>query len=314
MFDAEVAAVIRSLDAGFPKVEEMTGPEARAAIAARRQPVGNRDDVARTENREIPGPGGGVPVRLYFPHQRGDGPLPVVVFCHGGGFVFCDIESHDAFCRELSGRTSSVVISVDYRLAPEHKAPAAALDAYAALTWAAENASALGGDPGRLLIAGDSAGGNLAAAACLIARDDGGPAVAGQVLIYPVLDPSCDTGSYREYGTGYGNTRAAMEWYWRQYLPADGVAEPRHQVVPPAADTLRGLPPAVVVTAGLDPLSDEGGAYAAALARDGVPVTHRHYPGLFHGFLTIMSLQAGRSARDLLWHDLCAATKQGATS
>ncbi|RKT87165.1 acetyl esterase [Saccharopolyspora antimicrobica] len=312
MFDEEVAAVIQSLDAGFPRVEEMTGPEARAAIAARRQPVRNPDVVAKTEDRRIPGPGGELPVRLYFPHHDGDGALPVVVFCHGGGFVFCDLESHDGFCRELSARTESVVISVDYRLAPEHRAPAAAHDAYAALTWAAENARELGGDPDRLLIAGDSAGGNLAASACLLARDAGGPGVAAQVLIYPALDPACDSASYRERGSGYGNTKAAMEWYWRQYLPADGAVEPRYQVEPLAADTFRGLPPAIVVTAGLDPLSDDGRAYAAALARDGVAVTHRHYPGLFHGFLTIMPLQAGQSARDLLWHDLRAAAKRGA--
>ncbi|MER5390784.1 alpha/beta hydrolase [Saccharopolyspora sp. NPDC002686] len=311
MFDEEVAAVIQSLDAGFPRVEEMTGAEARAAIAARRQPPTNLDAVAKTEDREIPGPGGAIPVRLYFPHHDADEPLPVVVFCHGGGFVFCDIESHDGFCRDLSARTEAVVISVDYRLAPEHKAPAAAQDAYAALTWAAEHARELGGDPDRLVIAGDSAGGNLAAGACLVARDTGGPEVAAQVLIYPALDPACDTASYRDYGTGYGNTKAAMQWYWRQYLPEDGQIEPRYQIEPLAADTFCDLPPAIVVTAGLDPLSDEGRAYATALAGDGVPVTHRHYPGLFHGFLTIMPLQAGRSARDLLWHDLRAATKRG---
>ncbi|KAA5838438.1 alpha/beta hydrolase [Saccharopolyspora hirsuta] len=311
VFDEEVAAVIRSLDEGFPRVEEMTGAEARAAVAARRQPVDNLDVVARTEDRRIPGPGGEIPVRLYFPHHDAGGPLPVVVFCHGGGFVFCDIESHDGFCREFSARTTSVVISVDYRLAPEHKAPAAAHDAYAALIWAAEHARELGGDPDRLLIAGDSAGGNLAISACLMARDAGRPEVAAQVLIYPALDPACDTASYRERGTGYGNTKAAMQWYWRQYLPEDGAVEPRYLVEPLAAATFRGLPPAIVVTAGLDPLSDEGRACARALARDGVAVTHRHYPGLFHGFLTIMPLQAGRSARDLLWHDLCAAMKRG---
>ncbi|NIH83874.1 alpha/beta hydrolase [Amycolatopsis granulosa] len=318
MFDAEVSAVIQALDTGFPPIEEMTGAQARAAIAARRQPVRNLDDVARTEDRVLAGPGGDLPVRVYFPHHAGDEPRPVVVFCHGGGFVFCDIESHDGFCREMSAGTGAVVVSVDYRLAPEHKAPAAADDACAAFRWAAAHAAELGGDPARVFVAGDSAGGNLAAVACLTARDEGGPAVAGQVLIYPVLDPSCDTESYHRYATGFGNTKAHMEWYWRQYLPGDGIPEPRHRIVPSAADTLRGLPPAIVVTAGLDPLASEGRAYAGALARDGVPVTHRHYPGLFHGFLTIATLQAARSARALLWHDLRdrmhAPTAQGAVS
>ncbi|WP_016905686.1 alpha/beta hydrolase [Streptomyces xiaopingdaonensis] len=314
MFDEETAAAVRQLDASFPAVHRMTGAEARAAIAARRAPVENLGDVARTEDRTVPGPEGPLPVRLYFPSPPEAPPRPVIVFFHGGGFVFCDIDSHDGFCREMAKGTDSVVVSVGYRLAPEHPAPAAALDASAAVAWAAEEAAAFGGDAGRLLVAGDSAGGNLAAVAALAARDTGQD-LAGQILVYPVIDPACDTESYTARGSGYGNTRAAMDWYWRQYLPGGRLPEPVEQVAPLRAASLRGLPPAVVVTAGLDPLCDEGRAYGRALADSGVPAVRRHYPELFHGFLTVAGLRPAQSARAVLWHDvrnLTATASRGA--
>lgn len=307
MWDAEVADLLEVLNAGFPEVETMSGAQARAAVAERRAPVTNLDDVAGAEDIEIPAPHGSVRARVYQPH-RGDGSdglRPVVVFFHGGGFVFCDIESHDGFCRAMTRATDAIVVSVDYRRAPEHRAPAAAEDALTATTWAMENAVELGGDPDRVVTMGDSAGGNLAAVVCLMARAAGRPLPAAQVLLYPVIDPGCDSDSARAYRTGYFNTLAAMKWYWQQYLPEDGaLPEPTAHVAPLTATTLAGLPPAIVVTAGLDPLASEGREYAAALRRDGAQVLHREYGGLFHGFLTILPLRAARAARELLWRDL----------
>ncbi|GAA4840271.1 alpha/beta hydrolase [Saccharopolyspora rosea] len=302
MLDDEVTQVLRELDAGFPPVHEMTGPQARRAVAARRAPAANLDDVAVVEDRRIPAEDRTIGVRLYRPH--GDrAARPVVVFLHGGGFVCCDLDSHDGFCRALAKGTDALVVSVDYRLAPEHPAPAAALDAHAAVRWAAEHAAGLGGDPARIAVAGDSAGGNLAAVAALLSRERG-PRLAAQVLLYPVVDPGCDTGSYRTYGTGHYNTEAAMRWYWRQYLGGDALPDPAHLVAPLRAPRHDGLPPAVVVTAQRDPLCDEAAAYARTLTGAGVPVVHRHYPGLFHGFLTLPGFGPAESARQLLWHDL----------
>ncbi len=308
----EVADLLQVLDDGFPRVEQMTGPEARAAVAARSAVVTNLDDVRSAEDRVVLADPG-VPVRIYHPHPDApgeEGSRPAVVFLHGGGFVFCSIESHDGFCRRFARHTGAVVVSVDYRLAPEHPAPAAAEDAYAATVWTHAHARDLGVDPGRLVVAGDSAGGNLAAVVALMARDRGGPALAGQVLLYPVIEPDFDSPSYRTYAEGHFNTRAAMEWYWTQYLgghPASTpLPEPAEYVVPSRAASLAGLAPAVVVTAGRDPLSSEGAAYADALRAAGTPVRHRHYPDLFHGFATIGPFAAAESARELLWADVGA--------
>ncbi len=227
-----------------------------------------------------------------------------MVFCHGGGFVLCDLDSHDSFCRAMSRHTETVVVSVDYRLAPEHRAPAAAQDVFAAFCWVIAHADELGIDPASVLIAGDSAGGNLAAVTALMCREHGAPMPTGQVLIYPVIDPSFDTESYRRYASGYVNTRAAMQWYWRQYLDGDALPSPAYLVAPARAESHEGLPPAVVVTAGLDVLHSEGAAYAQRLRAANVPVVHRDYPGLFHGFLTIMPFAAGAAARELLWADM----------
>lgn len=303
MLDSEVSELLKLLNEGFPRVHEMTGEQARAAVAARRQPVTNLDDVRGTEEHTFDTGWTTLRVRVYHPH--GQPPHPVVVFFHGGGFVFCDLDTHDGFCRAMSRHTGALVVSVDYRLAPEHRAPAAAHDADAAVRWAARNAARFGGDPARLVVAGDSAGGNLAAVACLLSRDHDGPPIAGQVLAYPVIDPSFDTDSYRRYGDGYYNTEASMRWYWTQYL-GEGLPlpSPRHLVAPLRAPGHADLPAAVVVTAGLDPLRDEGHAYAKALREAGGTVVHRDYPGLFHGFLTFASLRAAESARRLLWRDM----------
>jgi acetyl esterase len=298
--DDGVQAFMRTMNDGFPAVHTMSAAEARAVVKGRRLPVENLDDVAGADNRVIPGPDCDIPVRIYWPHGERR-PRPAVVFSHGGGFVLCDLDSHDSFCRSMARHTESVVVSVDYRLAPEHRAPAAALDAFAAFCWVVEHAAELDIDPVRIVVAGDSAGGNLAAVTALQCRERGGPAPAGQVLIYPVIEPTFDTASYEAYATGYVNTRDAMQWYWLQYL---GDATPTELMAPTRAPSHDGLPPTVVVTAGLDVLHDEGAAYAQQLRQANVAVLHRDYPGLFHGFLTIMPFAAGAAARELLWADM----------
>lgn len=306
-FTGEVEQMLALLDENFPPVHEMSGSAARAAVSARIQPVDNLSD-AESEDRILDGPGGPLRVRIYRPRPTTDEILPAVVFFHGGGFVLCSIESHDGFCRSVARNTDSIVVSVDYRLAPEHPAPAAVEDAFAALCWVADEAADLGIDPARILTAGDSAGGNLAAVVCLLARDRGGPAIAGQVLLYPVIELDFESKSYRDYGTGYFNTRDAMQWYWRQYLGASDIPSsatyPPEWVAPLRAASHVGLPPAAVVTAGRDPLCSEGEEYVAALRASGVVVQHRHYPELFHGFMTIAAFGPAKAARELLWADI----------
>ncbi len=299
-----VQAMLRELDAGFPRVETMTAAQARAVVAERRRPVDNIDDVRRAEDRAIPGPAGDIRARIYYPHGEPQDHHAAVVFCHGGGFVLCDIESHDGFCRALARGVHAVVVSIDYRLAPEHPAPAAALDAFAAFCWVVDHASELGIDPARTAIAGDSAGGNLAAVTAILCRDRQVARPAAQLLLYPVIDPSFATESYRRCASGYFLTSAAMRWYWRQYLGAETPSEQPHLVAPARAHSHADLPPAVIVTAGLDPLHSEGCDYARRLRDAGVRVVHRDFPGLFHGFLTIPSFPPANSARDLMCADL----------
>lgn len=301
-----VQAMLDQLNAGFPRVENMTGPQARAAVAERRMPVNNLDDVESAADRSVPGPDGAIPIRIYRPHGAPSADCAAIVFYHGGGFVFCGIESHDGFCRALARGSHAVVVSVDYRLAPEHPAPAAALDAYTVLRWVVDNAGELGIDPRRTAVAGDSAGGNLAAVTAILCRDRGVTQPAAQLLLYPAIDPSFDTDSYHRYGTGYFNTRAAMRWYWRQYLGDGQLFDPPYLVAPARADSHAGLAPAVIVTAGLDPLHSEGCDYAHRLRDAGVPVVHRDFPGLFHGFMTIQSFGPAASAQHLVCADLGA--------
>jgi len=296
--------MLDQLNTDFPQVEKMTGPQARAAVAQRRLPVNNLDDVRSTVDTSVPGSDGVIPVRIYYPHGEPTEHRAGIVFCHGGGFVFCDIESHDGFCRALARGSGAVVVSVDYRLAPEHKAPAAVLDAFTAYCWVVEHGGKLGIDPARIAVAGDSAGGNLAAVTAILCRDRGVTAPVAQLLLYPAIDPSLDTDSYRRYGSGYFNTRATMEWYWRQYLRGETRFEPAYLVAPARAETHAGLPPAVIVTAGLDPLHSEGCDYAYRLRDAGIPVVHHDFPELFHGFMTIQSFAPAVRARDLVCGDL----------
>jgi acetyl esterase/lipase len=307
--DDGVLAMLRELNAGFPHVETMTAAAARAAVAERRVPANNTQDVRTTIDHAVPGPAGAIPVRIYHPHGEPFGNRPGIVFYHGGGFVFCDIESHDGFCRALARGSQAVVVSVGYRLAPEHPAPAAALDAFAAFCWVIDHAAGLGIDATRTAIAGDSAGGNLAAVTAVLCRERGAARPAAQLLLYPVIDPSFETDSYHRFSTGYFNTRAAMQWYWHQYLGGERlggerIVDPPYLVAPARADSHVDLPPAVIVTAGLDPLHSEGCDYARRLRNAGVRVVHRDFPGLFHGFMTIQSFPPAASARDLICGDL----------
>ncbi|WP_280498447.1 alpha/beta hydrolase [Nocardia farcinica] len=291
----DVAAMLAALES-FPDVTRYEAAELREIIAARRAPLTRQPDMRTARDHVIPGLGGDLTVRVYVPH--GDALRPVVVFAHGGGFVFCDLDSHDEFCRSTAQAVDAVVVSVDYRRAPEHPGPAAMEDLYAAVTWVHRHAGEFGGDPERIAVAGDSAGGNLAATVSLAARDRGGPPIAAQVLIYPVIDDDFDTESYRRYGAGYYNTTEAMRWYWQQYAP-HGTDSP--YLVPTRADSLAGLPPAVVVTAELDPPCSAGEDYARRLAAAGVPVTAHRFDGLFHGFLTFPKLSLTGPARAELW-------------
>lgn len=300
--DDGVHKFMRDTNDEFPAVETMTAEEARAVLVGRRLAVTNLGDVAGVDDRPIPGPEGDVPVRIYRPHGEG-GSRPAVVFAHGGGFVLCDLDSHDGFCRAMSRYTKTVVVSVGYRLAPEHRAPAAVEDVYAAWCWVIDHADELGVDPSRVLIAGDSAGGNLAAVTALMCRERGAAMPAGQVLMYPAIEPFFDTESYRRYSTGYVNTRDAMQYYWREYLN-DKMPSPEYLVAPARAESHEGLPPAIVVTAGFDVLQSECVSYAQRLRAANVPVVHRDYPGLFHGFVTMMRFGAADSARELLWADM----------
>ncbi|MFJ2767079.1 alpha/beta hydrolase [Streptomyces sp. NPDC087300] len=283
--------LVAALSAAFPDLGGTVtdAVEARRILAAgtgpQRPPKPSRS-VGSVVDRAIAGPVGApeLPVRVYLPDpETFPGPRPTVVFFHGGGYTLCGLDSHDATARGLCARAGAAVVSVAYRLAPEHRFPAAADDAYAALCWSAREISSLGGDPDALVTAGDSSGGGLATVAALTARDRGGPAVALQVLIYPVLDAGQDTASYRENAEGCFLTAAHMRWFWRQYLGPDG--DGAHPHASPLGAELTGLPPAHLVTAGCDPLRDEGFAYAHRLRAAGVPVTHGHHPEMFHGFL-----------------------------
>ena len=233
-------------------------------------------------DRTIPGPAGEIAVRIYTP-EAARGALPVLVYFHGGGFVIGGLETHDGTCRQLARGAECLVVSVDYRLAPEHPFPAAPEDCYAATVWVAEHAEEIGADPARIAVGGDSAGGNLAAVVALMGRDRKGPALRHQLLIYPVTEYSFETASYRENADGYMLTLPLMEWFWNHYL-ADPTQGGDELASPLRAASLADLPPATVITAEFDPLRDEGEAYARRLDEAGVKTRLTRYDGVFHGF------------------------------
>ena len=278
--DPQAQAVLEQTAAlGLPAAHTVSPQEARANGKLRPRSPG--PEVARVEDRTIPGPDGEVPVRIYTP--EGFGPFPILVWYHGGGWVVGDLDSADGTSRHLTVGAGCVVVSVDYRLAPETKFPGPAEDCYSATQWAADNAAALGADPARLAVGGDSAGGNLAAAISLMARDRGGPAIVHQLLVYPVTERNFGTNSYQSNADGFGLSQDAMKWYWQHYLASDADAQNPY-AAPLCATDLSGLPSALVITAEYDPLCDEGEAYAGKLREAGVPTQCSRYDGMTHGF------------------------------
>ena len=290
---------------GGMELSDLSPAEARQMFEKMRVPLPG-EPVTRVEELRIPGPAGAIPARLYAP----DGvtsPAPAIVYFHGGGWVIGSLDSHDNLCRALANRTQSAVVSVDYRLAPEHRFPAAAEDCWAAARWVAEQGGALGLDGGRVAVAGDSAGGNLSAVVALMARDRGAPDLRHQVLIYPVTDPDFERPSYVENAEGYLLTRKAMRWFWDHYVPEPGRRSDAY-VAPLRAARLDDLPPATVVTAEFDPLRDEGEAYAARLREAGVATTLTRYDGQIHGFVSLFEVfDAGKRAIDEIATALDAA-------
>jgi acetyl esterase/lipase len=291
--DPQAQSVVEMLSAlGARPLHVMSPGEARQATARLAKLGGRPAPVQRTEDRTVPGPAGPIPVRVYTP--PGDGPFPALVYCHGGGWVTGSIATHEPICRALAHGAGCAVVSVDYRLAPEHKFPAAVEDCYAVTRWLADNGAALGIDPARLAVGGDSAGGTLATVVALWARDRGGPALACQLLIYPITDYMPDLPSRLK--NGYFLSNADVAWAWKHYLTsAAEAADP--SAAPLRAADLTGLPPAIILTAEFDPLHDEGNLYADRLRAAGVPTVLARYDGMIHGFVSLAGvIDQGKAA------------------
>jgi acetyl esterase len=294
--DPEVAVMLRIMP---PLVVDDAVP--MEAQRQRMRDMYDRDptnpvELPRVEELAIPGPAGKIQLRSYFPTV--DRTLPVVVYYHGGGFVLGDLDTHDRICRRLARASRAIVVAVEYRLAPEHPFPAAVDDAFAALGWVHDHAAELGGDPDRLAVAGDSAGGNLAAVTALRARDEGGPRLVFQVLVYPATNlADFDTASHEAFREGYLLSRPFMELNRRRYLPLEG--QRRNPYASPLfAEDVSRLPSALIITAQFDPLRDEGEAYAHRLRAAGVPVKISRYDGVVHGFFGVSAFRKGRRAVD----------------
>lgn len=288
--DPQIQALLDK-GSGVPQTHTLPVDEARRLYEARIAVMAPPAEVAKVGERSIDGPDGPMTVRIYTP--KGVVPFPLMVFFHGSGFVLCSLDTHDGMCRNLAAGIGCVVVSVDYRLAPEHKFPAGPDDCLAATRWAAAHAAELGADPSRIMLAGDSAGGNMAAVTALRVRDEGGPALVGQMLLYPVTDyHTPGTPSYVENGEGYGLTRDTMEWFWAHYLGTAEQANHPH-ASPLRAPDLSRLPAAYIVSAEYDPLRDEAERYGDRLRAAGVPVEVTRRPGMNHGFLFWVGRVAG---------------------
>jgi acetyl esterase len=304
ILDPDAAAVYKAYqEAGRPPYETVSPAEARELYLAARL-VSNPEppELKSVQPLAIHAAHGSIPARIYTPLRlrQTNGLAPCLVFFHGGGWVIGNLDSHDVVCRKLADEGQLIVISVDYRLAPEHKFPAAVDDAIAATKWIAGNARELGIDASRLSVGGDSAGGNLATVIAISAREGNGPAIAGQVLVYPATDFSLRHPSHSEPETDLLLSHSVIRWFRDNYL--NGAADGEDWRASPArAKTLTGLPPAYVLTAGADALRDEGDEYAKRLQEAGVPVRYRSFPGQFHGFFTMGKLlqQANVAAREI---------------
>jgi acetyl esterase len=279
----QVRAMLDQIEeSGMPHLNELPPPDARVQAALLNQLVGAGPEVRRLDEFSIPTSAGEIPARRYVPADAAG----VVLWIHGGGFVICDLDSHDAMCRLLANESGCEVVAIDYRLAPEHPFPAPLEDSWDALCWVAEQA---GGQP--VIVGGDSAGGNMAAVCALRARDRGRPELALQVLVYPATSADLTTSSCVKYGSGRDTflTVAEMEYFWGHYV-GDGADDSNPELAPLRAEDHSGLPPAIIVTAEYDPLRDDGFAYAEALRAAGVPVTHHHYDDVVHAFFSLINL------------------------
>ncbi len=280
--DPELVPILAVLEElGIPDPATVSPQELRETMTM--PPAENPTPVASVAERTLPGPAGEILARVF--HPGGSEPLPLLVYFHGGGWVVGDLDSHDETCRLLCNGADAIVVSVDYRLAPEAPFPSGLEDCYAATQWVCENAAELGGDADRVAVGGDSAGGNLAAAVCLLARERGGPSLRHQMLVYPVTDSDFDRPSYLDNAEGYFLTRGMMQWFWGHYLADDSQAS--DPLAAPLHGDLAGLPAATVITAGYDPLRDEGVAYAEKLGAAGVEVEHREFKEMIHGFVSL---------------------------
>lgn len=284
--DPQIKAFIdQAASSGAPPLSSLTPKQARAGFRTLFENFGGTPPpVAKSEDRAIPGRAGDIGLRIYTP--EGKGPFPALMFFHGGGWVVGDLDTHDPLCRALTNDARFITVAVDYRLAPEHKFPAALEDCYDASQWVAHNGAAIGADSARIAVSGDSAGGNLAAAISLMARDRGDLKVGYQLLMYPALEASLQTKSMSDCAEGYLLTRTDMVWFWGHYLRGDADRSNPY-ACPPAAKEPGGLPPAMVITAEFDPLRDEGEAYAKRMAEAGVRTLCKRYEGMTHGFMSM---------------------------
>ena len=281
---SQTAAFLETMArAKTPSLESLPIEVTRRALLIGAGVDPNPPELAKTENQIVIRPDGTeMPVRIHVPN--GAGPFGVCLYFHGGGWALNSIETHDALVKRLAAESGCVFVNVEYRLAPEHKYPAAIEDAYTAVKWVHDRASELGCDPNRIAVSGDSAGGNLAAVVCLMSRDRGGPKIAYQALIYPITDCDFQRASYLENGEGYFLTRQEMKWFWDLYVSSpEQMREP--YASPLLSPSLRDLPPALILTAEYDPLRDEGEAYAQALQAAGVKTLLRRYDGVIHAFM-----------------------------
>jgi len=298
----QIVQVLRAMaEAKLRPIEEMNPAEARAQMeATARARTAEPLPVARVEERAVPGPAGNIRLRLYWPDAAA--PVPAIVYYHGGGHVIGSLDTHDFIARNLCAGAAALVASVDYRMGPEHRFPAAVEDSLTALEWVAGNALSLGADTTRLGVHGDSAGANLAAVVALMARDQGGPELRLQSLVYPVVDYGCTGASYEKYATGCGIlTKGAMHWFRDHYLRRTEDALD-WRVSPLRAASFAGVAPAIVVTAECDVLHDEGQRYAEALRGAGVAVEYREYAGMIHAFFGMVpAVDDAMNAQRAVW-------------
>ena len=271
--------------AGLPEFWQLTPDQAREQFASRVQKMEARESIHRSRDQRIPGPASDIPVRIYWPREaNADELFPVLLWFHGGGFVIGDLNTHDSACRLLANQADCMVVAVHYRLAPEFKFPAAVEDSHAALRWLALHGREIGADPDRIAVGGDSAGANLATVMTILARDEGYPKLAFQLLIYPCTAPEPEMPSHHKFAEGYLLTRNNIVWFYKHYLRTQRDIKD-FRFAPLVAEDLSNLPPALLLVAGYDPLRDEGVAYAQRLIEAGNRVTLVNYEGMIHGFI-----------------------------